>query len=145
MKTKRFIKIDLYILCDIMLMLSVVFFFTKKIDLQFTSIAIIILGVFGFFQATFGQTSVKNNSNKPIKVKLENKDLINVEPQTKASQIEGIKIENKVYKIPNNVHVSITKNNKICIYSFSGYLVYKVRGGKQKQVPNSSWNKLFEA
>jgi hypothetical protein len=102
-----------------------------------------------YLQAGHRPASVKNNSNKTIKAKPEDKDkdfLINVEPHSKVFQIDGIKVANKVYKIPDSIHVKVTKKNKVRVSSFCAYMIYWLyNGGILDVAPDEKWNKLFEA
>ncbi len=156
MKNKRFIKFNFYPICDIILLLILVcFYFAKKgkIDISTLSVCVSLFGlcfiILFYLQAGHRPASVKNNSNKTIKAKPEDKDkdfLINVEPRSKVFQIDGIKVENKTYKIPDSVHAKVTKNNKVCINSFCAYIVYLTFGGGVLDVsPDKKWDKLFNS
>lgn len=148
MKTKKIIKVDLYALCDIAAIMCLYFLINRKFGIEHLALGLTIYVVLFSLQTYFGISVVKNKSNKTLKAKPndESKDyLIDITPQAQTTLIEGVKIDNKVYKIPNGVRVKVNKNNKLNTNSLTGYVIYKRYGGLQKQAPDEKWNKLFNA
>src|SRR5690554_4192380 len=152
MKTKKFIKIDLYHICDLLAIITLIFlavFLVNKTKLDYFLFFAGIACLTTSLQLHFGQAAIKNKSNKTLKAKTEDEDkefLINVEPHSKVFQIDGIKVANKVYKIPDSIHVKVTKKNKVRVSSFCAYMIYWLyNGGILDVAPDEKWNKLFEA
>ena len=57
--------------------------------------------------------------------------------------IDGIKVKDVVYKIPDGIHVTVTKKNRVLPHSFLGTLLYYSGGGVLGNPQDSSWNALF--
>lgn len=92
-----------------------------------------------------GETYCKNNYNKSIYAKPEkgetpieipeNKDLYN---------IDGIKVDGKLYKCCDGTHIIVEKDGSIKNTSVIGKIFNTVRGGYKTKALAENWEKLEE-
>ena len=57
--------------------------------------------------------------------------------------IDGIKVKDVVYKIPDGVHVTVNKKGKVIPHSLLGSLLYFSGGGLQTTSPGVGWETFF--
>lgn len=59
------------------------------------------------------------------------------------NHVDGIKVNGKVYKLPDGVRATVTRSGKIYMYSLLGEIVYAIAGDEICTPPDPTWNKLF--
>lgn len=146
-----FIKADLYLITDILIMLTMFIFVLgimekeKKYAISFGISGIATLLV-SLIQLKWGQAVVKNNSDEVIYAKLEEaSDPVAVPPHSQCHNIDGFKAHGKVYKIPDGVHAKVSQNGKVRITSRIGTMITMIKnGGSLQAPPDGGWQKLFD-
>lgn len=127
-------RINGYLLADVVavitLMLFIVFL-TNKTSPKYFAYPGMFAFLFIILQAKFGSAQIINRTGGNITTKDENGGEVATVPtgETK-TKIVGAKVAGVVYKLPDGVHATATKSNKIRINSITGAFIYKVRGGK---------------
>lgn len=147
-KSPQFIKTNLFAVAEIIFVLAVLLFVMTE-----TKRRCILAG--GFVGATaccvaqlfFGKTKVNNKSGADIEYLNEtesgNRPSYTLPNGEKQYDIDGIRYDSLVYKIPDGVHVTV-KNGRVVPHSIIGKFLYHVEGGVLASPPNDSWNKLFD-
>ena len=140
MRSKPFIKANLYIVTDIMLAIALLLFVTlifekdeivRLMTLGASAYSIGIASFFATLQIFQGKTTVKNLSKNTIYAKLENgSDTIIVPPQKKGYDIDEIKINDVVYKVGTSCHTVVRKDGSIKVKSFTGKIINKILESK---------------
>ena len=104
----------------------------------------VVVGLIFFVIGKNGKTVVRNFSKRKIFAKCENDGtVIDVENNSSKSFIDGVKIDNQVYKIPDGF--SIWVFDKFIIYpSFLGTLIHLLGRDKLNEAPDEGWQPLFE-
>lgn len=142
---KKFLKRNEngFLFADLLFIASV-FYIIKTKNHYITPFALIIIAIFIYITIFHHGTKVINNSGKPIDAKDEDSDTVyTVRPGEFRDHIDGIKVDGKVYKLPDGVRATVTKNRKIMVYSLLGYFFYLTAGGELTKAPDDGWNKLF--
>ena len=131
-----------YLFADITLILGLVVLFGKKDHIYFGLILMIFIIV---YLMTLNQgTKVINNYNKDIRAKDADFDVVHIVKSGEyKGNVDGIKVDGKVYKLPDGVRATVTKNGKIRVYSLFGYFLYLTCGGELTKAPDARWYKLF--
>ncbi len=142
-KLKHFLKRNEngYLFTDITLLLIIPVFFWKKEPILILFLGIIALIFLGMTMVHQG-TKVINKYDKDILAKDDDSDVVHT---VKSGDVDGIKVDGKVYKLPDGVRATVTKSGKIRIYSLVGYFIYLGAGGELSKAPDSAWNDLFNA
>ena len=144
------IKTNLYAITDILALLAIIMLvlYAKKKDetlLMGSLLFIILSALSAFIQVKFGQTKVSNQSPNTIHAKPEEgAEPVAVPPQGQCYGIDGIKANDRVYKLPDGVHATVKADGKIKIQSLTGRFVYMLIGGLLQAPPDGGWQKLFE-
>ena len=91
------------------------------------------------------KSAVRNKTGQAILAKGENSsEPFAVNPGGKATDVDGVKVGQTVYKIPDGVH-AVATDGGVHVLSLWGRLIYGVRGGALATEPDSGWKPLFEA
>ncbi len=144
---KRKIKANLYAVTDITILITVLLFclfiVKKTSSLPFVLMSI-IAGVFWGTQAAFGKAKVTNNSGKPIYVKPEDgSESLVVKPRTEQYDIDGVKVNGKVYKATDGTHIVVNADGTVTTKSLTGKFLNKFGGGYLSAPPDEGWKPLF--
>ncbi|MDD3915125.1 MAG: hypothetical protein PHU62_10090 [Bacteroidales bacterium] len=140
--------IDGYLIADIAALLTIILFIVfliyKNSPKYFLS-AMAVSALSALLQSKFGKTQIINNTGADIYTKDEIGCMVStVYTENIKSNIDGIKMNGIVYKIPDGVHAIATKQNSIKVSSIIGRLIYNVRGGMLSGPPDGDWIDLFE-
>ena len=140
MRSKPFIKANLYIVTDIMLAIALLLFVTlifekdeivRLMTLGASAYSIGIASFFATLQIFQGKTTVKNLSQNTIYAKLENgSDTFAVNPKKKGYDIDEIKINDVVYQVGTSCHTVVRKDGSIKVKSFTGKIINKILEAK---------------
>jgi hypothetical protein len=145
---KKFETLNGYLAADVMTAVTVVLlvcFLQNKNSKGWFSISGAMTFGLLFYAMFVSKTVVKNKSKQSIFTKNEDNDTVSeCKSGEKATNIDGVKTNGVVYKIPDGVHAVVTKENKVKVNSLWGGFIYKVRGGELTAPPDEKWNKLFE-
>ena len=137
--------IDGYTLTELSLILFLTMFVTKPLQ-KYACFPLLFAGL-SFGYATFkGKTFIINNSGKELAGMDENdhEKIKRCRAGENISNVDGIKQNGVVYKIPDGLHVSMTERGPKA-HSVMGKIVYSVRGGIQNFPPDESWVPLFNS
>ncbi len=152
---KRKIKANLYAGVDvsaIVVILSMIvlfcLFYAKKVDVkQFFVIGgyiVVIPFAIGATQAIFGKAKVTNKSGKPIYVKPEDgSEPLVVKPRTEQYDIDGVKVNGKVYKATDGTHIVVNADGTVTTKSLTGKFLNKFGGGYLSAPPDNGRKPLF--
>lgn len=139
--------VDGYLLADIATIVTIVLFVLfveRKVNngwFLLGGLSCIIALSYAMFIA---KATVKNKSNSMIYCKDESSGRVfGCNPSERVDDIDGVKVGNTVYKIPDGVHAVVMGDNSIKIWSLWGRLIYHVKGGKLVSVPDVNWKDLF--
>ena len=150
MNKKQFIKADLYAVVDTLILLAITLlvFYAKREEktlLLWSQLLVALGAITALVQTQFGQAMVKNNSNQTIYIKPEEAtEPEAVPPQGEGYDIDGIKANGKVYKLPDGVHATVNEKNEIKVSSITGRLIYMLGGGLQTAPKDGGWQKIFD-
>ena len=116
----------------------------KKGDAIYIFFAFGVACLMGLTTMLHHGTKVINNYDGDIFAKDEDSDAVYiVKSGGFKNHVDGIKVNGKVYKLPDGVRATVTRSGDIRMYSLLGYLIYIIEGGELTSAPDSSWNKLF--
>lgn len=146
---KKFGTIDGYLVADVMALVTVIMFIVfvsrKTNGMLWGTPAFITISML-VYQMMAGKAVIKNDSDVSVVCKDESGSGIKVcQPSEKICGIDGVKVGNIVYKVPDGVHAVVTDNHSVKIRSMLGSLMYKVRGGVMQTPPDKEWEPLFNA
>ena len=132
-----------YLFADITFLGAIGILFWKKEPMYF--VFLLIIYVIVIYMTIFNQgTKVINNYDKDILAKDEDSDVVHtVKSGEYKGHVDGIKVDGKVYKLPDGVRATVTRTGKIRVYSAIGLLFYMAGGGELTKAPNACWDKLF--
>ena len=155
-KCPLIIKPDLFLIGEVLLILVIVLFVVaseEKIGTEKSRKNFLIYGGFGSLfvcyvaQGLCGKAKVKNRLGSDIEYLQDGggKDRPSYILSSGDGQhdIDGVRFSNKVYKIPDGVHVTVNEKGKVIPHSISGVFWYYKEGGVLDNPPDSSWNALF--
>ena len=145
MKIKDIVKRynNSYLLADITFLSSFAFLFWKKNQYLFVLLLVVAVTIIVIATIHHG-TTVVNKSDKKIKAKDEDGSTVfDVNPGEYKSNIDGIKVNDTVYKLPDGVRVVVGKDGKIRAYSLIGGIFKATLGGVLTSAPDNSWDALF--
>lgn len=155
-KCPMFIKPDLFLIGEVLLILLIALFVVaskEQIGTEKSRKNFLIYGGFGSLfvcyvaQGLCGKAKVKNRLGSDIEYLEEgggkNRQSFILESGKGCYDIDGIKVKDVVYKIPDGIHVTVTKKNRVLPHSFLGTLLYYSGGGVLDNPQDSSWNALF--
>ena len=132
-----------YLFADITFWGAIGILFWKKEPMYFACLLIIYVIV--VCKTIFNQgTKVINNYDKDILAKDEDSDVVHIVKSGEyKGNVDGIRVDGKVYKLPDGVRATVTRTGKIRFYSAHGLLFYWAGGGELTSAPDASWDKLF--
>ena len=134
-----------YLFVDLLVIGSILYYLKSK-NYNLIPIEIIVVGIIMYIVMYHNGTKVINRSNENVFVKDEDSDEVSIVPSGRLkNNIDGVRVNGKVYKLPDGVRATITKKGKVFVSSIIGTIIYKVSGGELKSAPDPSWNKLFNA
>lgn len=134
-----------YLFADITLLLIIPVFFWKKDPILILFLGIIALIFLGMTMVHQG-TKVINKYDKDILAKDDDSDVVHtVKSGDYKGNVDGIKVDGKVYKLPDGVRATVTRDGKIRVYSLLGKLIYLGAGGELSKAPDAAWDNLFNA
>lgn len=91
-------------------------------------------------------SKVENKTSETIKVKCYGRsDYFELEPGYEMSDVEGVKVNGKVYKIICGPKVIVTKKGSVVVISLLFILFYLFGCFRKKKSPNENWDALFNA
>lgn len=151
-KCPLIIKPDLYTVSQYLVLIAIILFciyickkeraYAKASFLTFATGAVCLP-----VQFCFGKAKVNNKSASDIEYLQESgcsdRSAYILNNGRKQHDIDGIKLNEVVYKIPDGVHVTVNDKGEIIPHSVVGKVIYKVEGGVLDNPPDSSWNALF--
>lgn len=151
-KCPQFIKVDLYSAGQCLILIAFILFclyvwkkessYVKASFLTFATGAVCLPTQF-----FFGKAKVNNKSGSDIEYLEEgggeNRPVYILGSGERRYDIDGVKHNEFVYKIPDGIHVTINKNGKLVPHSIFGKVIYHVEGGVKETPPDATWNALF--
>lgn len=144
---KKYGTVDGYLLADIATIVTgvlFVLFVERKVNNVWFALSMMLCAAAIIYSAFIAKATVKNNSNGMIYCKDESSgSVFGCNPSERVDDIDGVKIGNTVYKIPDGVHAVVMVDNSVKILSFWGRLIYHVQGGKLVSAPDENWKDLF--
>lgn len=146
-KFKHFLKRNEngYLFTDITIIVAIIVLFWKKEPVYI--VPIVIIAVVFFTMSVLNQgTKVINKYDKDILAKDDDSDVVHtVKSGDYKGNVDGIKLDGKVYKLPDGVRATVTKSGKIRICSIVGSLIYWGAGEELAKAPDAGWDNLFKA
>ena len=155
-KCPLIIKPDLFLIGEVLLILVIVLFVVaseEKIGTEKSRKNFLIYGGFGSLfvcyvaQGLCGKSKVKNRLGSDIEYLQDGggKDRPSYILSSGDGQhdIDGVRFSNKVYKIPDGVHVTVNEKGKVIPHSLLGSLLYFSEGGLQTTSPGVGWESFF--
>jgi hypothetical protein len=140
-------NIDGYMLTDAASIITLATMLIPKIKPKGVAIALVITALC-FVYATFvSQTRVNNQSAAKMGSKDENNaptDVIETLPGHSVSNVDGVKVNGIVFKIPDGVHAIITQKG-VVVKSIIGRMMYNLKGGVLLSPPDEAWIPLFNS
>ena len=99
-----------------------------------------------FAQGLFGKAKIENESGAVIHTKSEEGcDAVELSPGGARYDIDGVKIQDKVYKLSDGCHAVARKDGTVKVKSLTGKFVNSVMGGVLVKAPDECWDELFKA
>ena len=141
-----FIKPDLFLVSDILFVIAIVLYIAEIGSDRSRRWSVAIVVICWVAQLLFGKSKVKNKLGSDIEYLQEGggKDRPSYLGSGEGQHdIDGVRFSNKVYKIPDGVHVTVNKKGKVIPHSISGAFGYYKEGGVRDNPLDSSWNALF--
>ncbi len=146
-KKKRPIEVNLYGIADFAIAIIVILlclFIAKKIGAKPFIITGFVSSTLVVAQIFFGKTKVTNNSGKPIYVKPEDgSEPVKVDAGAEQYDIDGIKVNDKVYKATDGTHIVVNADGTVKTKSLTGKFLNKFGGGYLSAPPDEGWKPLF--
>ena len=148
---KKCIKKNLYAAVDVMavvtLLLLVAFVAKKEKSFLVGAGASAVLGGISLVaQALFGHAKIENETGTVIHTKSEEGcDAVELSPGGARYDIDGVKIQDKVYKLSDGCHAVARKDGTVKVKSLTGKFVNSVMGGVLVKAPDECWDELFKA
>lgn len=117
----------------------------KKGDAIYIFFAFGVACLMGLTTMLHHGTKVINNYDGDIFAKDEDSNTVHtVKSGEFKNHIDGIKVNGKVYKLPDGVRATVTRSGKIYMYSLLGEIVYAIAGDEICAPPDDAWKPLFE-
>ena len=129
--------IDGYMATDILSVLTVLALVFPKVPLKYFSAMELITAFALFYAMAISKSVVKNRTNGTIAVKGENDTGAHILALGEnAEDVDGVKVYDKVYRIPDGIHATVKKDGKVKVFSIFGKMIYKLRGGLIEEAPD---------
>lgn len=155
-KCPMFIKPDLFLIGEVLLILVIALFVVaskEKIGTEKSRKNFLIYGGFGSLVACYiaqglcGKAKVKNKLGSDIEYLEEGggkyRPAYLLGSGKEMYDIDGVRFNNTVYKIPDGVHVTVNKNGNVLPHSLLGSLLYFSEGGLKTKSPGDGWETFF--
>ncbi len=144
---KRPIEVNLYGIADYTILATIILLCCVKI-LGFKPFVItgLVSFILLFAQTFFAKTKVNNDSDENIFAKSENDcDAQTLLPHSVKYNIDGVKVNGKVFKASDGTHIVVNADGSIKTKSFIGKFINSTRGGYLSTPPDDGWKPLFNA
>lgn len=146
-------EINLYPIADIALIITIIVFIlliaNKAAPKHLSGAMFLCIEstlLIALVQAVLGKNKVFNESEQPITAKPDKSDLpVVINPSQSMVEVDGVKVNGKVFKISDGTHVVIDKDGNIRTKSLIGKFLNKIHGGNLTTPPDSGWKALFES
>ena len=147
MKCPLIIKPDLFLASEILFVIAIILHMAEMGSDRSRRWSVAIPVICWVVQLLFGKSKVKNRLGSDIEYLEEgdgkNRPTYVLESGEKRHDIDGMKVNDVVYKIPDGVHLTVNEKGKVIPHSISGVFWYYKEGGVLDNPPDSSWNALF--
>ena len=152
-KCPLFIKADLYSIGQYMILIAILLFiiYIHKKERAYAGASFLTLaaGAVCFpAQFFFGKAKVNNRSGADIEYLNEtesgNRPSYTLPNGEKQYDIDGIRCNGIVYKVPDGVHLTVNRKGTVVPHSIVGGFLFYTEGGVLDSPPDDSWNKLFD-
>lgn len=145
-KPQKTIKANLYLIGDIIILINILNYTVIKYkNTEKTFFALLLIAFLLYFiQVFFGCTTLKNNYKKIYAKSEDDEKIFEIKENAKKYNIDGIKINNEIFKICDGTHIILNKDGKIINTSISGKIINLLFGGKLKELPDEGWRELWE-
>ena len=91
-------------------------------------------------------TKVINNSHEDVWAKGEDGAVVYRVPAGGfKNHVNGLKVNGRVYKLPDGARAIVTKNGHIIFLSIIGHFLYKLGCGELRKAPDPTWMPLFDS
>lgn len=132
-----------YLLLDLSILGGLLWYWKTK-DISNLVVAVVVAAIILWIVALHHGTKVINRTNENVFVKGEDGDEVFTVPSGGLkNNVDGVKVNGKVYKLPDGVRATVTKKGNIFVPSIAGSIIYLLGGGELKSAPDPSWEKLF--
>ena len=109
------------------------------------AVCVILCIVFFLLYALKADTKLTNESDTSVFTKPEEGVEPNeVKPNETLYSLDGVKSKDRVYKLVDGTHATVTETGEVKIHSLFGKFVNSIRGGELTAPPDKGWQKLFE-
>ena len=146
-KCPLIIKPDLFLASEILFVIAIILHIAEIGSDRSRRWCVAIPVICWVAQLLFGKSKVKNRLGSEIEYieegEGENRPAYVLESWEKRHDIDGMKVNDVVYKIPDGVHVTVNKKGKVIPHSISGAFWYYKEGGVLDNPPDATWNSLF--
>ena len=139
--------IDGYLLTDVAGIITLATLLIPKINPRGVAISLVVTTLCFIYATVISKTVVYNKSANKMGAKDENNDnpdVIETLPGHSVSNVDGVKMNGVVFKIPDGIHATISKQ-RIIVKSILGRMMYNVKGGVLLTPPDESWVPLFNS
>ena len=157
-KKKRplFIKADLYSVAEIVFLLAVALFVvaskgnagSERNRRWILASGFAIPTICCIAQFFFGKAKVNNRSGADIEYLNEtesgNRPSYTLPNGEKQYDIDGIRCNGIVYKVPDGVHLTVNRKGTVVPHSIVGGFLFYIEGGVLDSPPDDSWEPLFK-
>ena len=146
-KCPLIIKPDLFLASEILFVIAIILHIAEIGSDRSRRWCVAIPVICWVAQLLFGKSKVKNRLGSDIEYLEEgggeNRPAYVLESGEKRHDIDGMKVNDVVYKIPDGVHVTVNEKGKVIPHSISGAFWYYKEGGVLDNPPDATWNSLF--
>ena len=146
-KCPLIIKPDLFLASEILFVIAIILHIAEIGSDRSRRWCVAIPVICWVAQLLFGKSKVKNRLGSEIEYIEEgdgkNRPTYVLESGEKRHDIDGMKVNDVVYKIPDGVHVTVNEKGKVIQHSISGAFWYYKEGGVLDNPPDATWNSLF--
>ena len=146
-KCPLIIKPDLFLASEILFVIAIILHMAEMGSDRSRRWSVAIPVICWVVQLLFGKSKVKNRLGSDIEYLQDGggKDRPSYILSSGDGQhdIDGVRFSNKVYKIPDGVHVTVNEKGKVIPHSLLGSLLYFSEGGLQTTSPGVGWDYFF--
>ena len=146
-KCPLIIKPDLFLASEILFVIAIILHIAEIGSDRSRRWCVAIPVICWVAQLLFGKSKVKNRLGSDIEYLEEgdgkNRPAYVLESGEKRHDIDGMKVNDVVYKIPDGVHLTVNEKGKVIPHSISGAFWYYKEGGLQTTSPGVGWESFF--